>query len=221
MFINHTEKATSSWIGGQPFLPTGFNHPTNSKNSPLTFFFTLAFPKHHQLTGLSLSFFFETQEFNEDLVIPEMLPAHNKKPAVSEHFLKEYQKNFKSFLFPTSAGVIQKDGETQINKQYLTFSDIKEASSFGYAGKNPNWRLEEETPGKCGNIDPVFALQVFGEQTFPIADSATGQTEMDIFGGSKKRKQRDYYFFNKNESYFFAYPSLPITACTYIITQCD
>lgn len=221
MFINRTGVFSTSWIGGAPFLPPGIDHPQNENLEPLTFFFTIAFPSNHPLSDLSLSFFFDTQHFNEDLTIPEMLPAHDSTPVVPPGFLHKYQGNFKTYLFPTQDGVVLNTEHLQIVRQNLAFSAAPEPDAFGYAGAEPIWVVGEEAPGMCQSANPVFAVQIFQDQAFPKFTNAPSQSEMNIFGGSKRRKDNDYFFFNQNEVYFFGYPTLPLCENVYIITQCD
>lgn len=221
MYLNSSQCQSDSLIGGLPFVPKGVAHPTNPDGVPFTFFFTVTYPTGHALEGNSLSLFCETQAFAESTLIPEMLPSHNARPVVPADYLHNYQRAFKAYFFKTRDGVLLNSSTEQIAKQYLTTSQTREQRAFGHIGNAPLWLSGDNSPGPCEREEPLFALQVFQNQTFPITALAPRQEEMCIFGGTQKRSSDDYYFFNMNEVYFFAYPNRLADRATYIITQCN
>ncbi|MFJ2710766.1 hypothetical protein ACIOZM_07715 [Pseudomonas sp. NPDC087346] len=221
MFIVKTELPSSSYIGGCPVLPPGLQIPKGENGIPLTFFFTIQFPASHEFTGYTLSFFSATSEFNEKFTIPEMLNTDLKNAAIPSGFLRTYQKYFKAYLFKTDTAEKSNTQISPIKLQYLDFSRQEHGEVFGWAGRPPEWVLEDEAPSTYEGKDLSFLLQVRGEQAFEIIDSAPAQKEMNIFGGEKDRKKRDYFFFNQNEVYFFGTTSLKYDNNIYIITQCE
>ncbi|UQS14288.1 DUF1963 domain-containing protein [Pseudomonas sp. HS6] len=220
MFIIKTKKETPSHIGGNPVLPIGVDIPKSKNGKALTFFFTIQFPTTHDFSGYTLSFFSATEEFDETLSIPEMLNTVLKDAVVPNGFLKTYQKLFRAYLFKTEIAATSNEA-SNVKLQYLEFSDQKTEEVFGWAGKSPEWVLEDEAPSKYEGSDFGFLLQVKNGQTFEILEVAPPQKENNIFGGTKDRKKRDYFFFNENEVYFFGQHTEKYDDNVYIITQCD
>ncbi|MPQ83118.1 DUF1963 domain-containing protein [Pseudomonas sp. MAFF 730085] len=221
MFIKKTDIKTNSYIGGDPMLPSGFEHPKSKNNIELTFFFTIEFSEPHPFSGYSLSFFSATAEFDENLTIPRMLNSNLKGAVIPTGFLKDYQELFKVYLFKTETAETQKTKLPSIKKQYLAFSSSEDGDIFGWAGPSPDWTLEDEAPSTYEGETVNFIFQVKKDQTFEILEGAPPQKEMDIFGGVKDRKKRNYTFFNQNESFFFGRTSDKVDNNVYIITQYD
>lgn len=221
MFIIKTEQKTNSYIGGIPVLPPGVNPPTSHNNVPLTFFFTVEFPAAHKLSGYTLSFFCATAEFDEDLLIPEMLETGLKDATIPNGFLKSYQKLFKTYLFKTETAQKVSTISSNIKLQHLEFSSQAHGKIFGWAGLFPEWILEDEAPSSYEGEGFDFLLQVRSEQTFAITDTAPPQKDMDVWGGETAREERNYVFFNQNEVYFFGQCSRAFDDNVYIFTQCD
>ncbi|MEE5062397.1 hypothetical protein V2J74_27450 [Pseudomonas alliivorans] len=221
MFITKTNLETKSHIGGHAVLPMGQGKPSSITGVPLTFFFTIQFPSSHKLNGYTLSFFSATDEFDENFTIPEMLSTDLKNARIPQGFLRDYQKFFKAFLFKTELAYTAEDDEEKIKIQYLEFSDQEVGEVFGLAGLSPKWILEDESPSSYEGESLEFLLQVRCDQAFEIIETAPPQKEMDIFGGTKDRKKKDYFFFNQNEVFYFGQPSGHFDDNVYIITQCE
>ncbi|MGY2293636.1 hypothetical protein ACW9H6_28295 [Pseudomonas sp. SDO528_S397] len=220
MFIVKTSIKTASHIGGAPILPKGVATPKSDNGIPLTFFFTIQFPEGHTFYGYALSFFCATDEFDEDFSIPEMLDVVLKGAIIPDGFLNVYQKFFKVYLFKVEDAVAL-EPQSNIARQYLTFSDDEVSDIFGWIGKVPKWLLEDESPSMYEGQNLDFLFQVKKDQVFEILNSAPPQKEVNIFGGEKDREQRNYFFFNKNEVFFFGVFSKSPNDNVYIITQCD
>jgi hypothetical protein len=220
MFIVKADIKTNSYIGGNPVLPSGVDSPKSKCDIPLTFFFTIEFPATHALSGYTLSFFSATDEFDENLTIPEMLSTNLKNAIIPNGFLRTYQKLFKTYLFKTETAQTLNTA-SRIKLQYLEFSTQENGEIFGWAGLPQKWILEDEAPSTYEGESLDFLLQVKRDQTFDITDTAPPQKEFNIFGGEKDRKKRNYFFFNQNETYFFGQPSKAFDNNVYILTQCD
>lgn len=221
MFIIKTQMETNSYIGGNPIVPLGFAHPKSKSNIELTFFFTIQFPTTHKFSGYTLSFFSATDEFDEYLTIPKILNSVLRGAVIPNGFLRDYQELFKVYLFKNETAEKLEIKTPGIKKQHLAFSTNEEGDMFGWAGCSPKWLLDDETPSTYEGRGINFIFQVRNDQAFEILDAAPPQKEMNIFGGTKDRKNRDYVFFNQNESYFFGQPSKEADNNVYIITQCD
>ncbi|MCU7251612.1 hypothetical protein [Pseudomonas koreensis] len=220
MFIIKTNTETDSYIGGLPVVPKGTSLPKSESGIPLTFFFTVKLPKNHKFFGYTLSFFSATGEFDENLSIPEMITTELKNAIIPSGFLKQYQKLFKVFFFKSETATTLEE-VSNIKLQHLDFSDQETGDVFGWAGTSPKWVLEDESPSSYEGQPISFLLQVKNEQTFEILDTAPPQKEINIFGGEKDRKKRNYFFFNENEVFFFGRPSEKPDDNVYIITQCE
>lgn len=222
MFINRAGKTTSaSYIGGQPILPSNIDLPLCPNGKPMTFFFTLQFPRNHRWHGYRISFFSATDDFDENHTIPEMLHSGTKGAVIPDSFLRHYQKYFKVFLFEDGDSLILENYEQRIIKENLEFSDIAGTNVFGWAGEKPQWILDDEAPLSYEGLSLDFLFQIKGEQVFKITDLSPPQIEMDIFGGAKDRVKRDYTFFNQNETFFFGCKSKSADNRVFIVTQCD
>ncbi|PMY59519.1 MULTISPECIES: hypothetical protein [Pseudomonas] len=187
----------------------------------MSFYFTLQFPEAHSLHGHTLSIFAATEDFNEDYTIPEMLKVPLSGAIIPDNFLSYYQKYFAVFLFRSEDKTYASDYPIRIAMTPLAFSHSKGSNVFGWAGDKPKWLMGDETPAQYKGAALDFLLQVHGEQSFPIVDTAPAQQEMDIFGKSKSRTKRNYTLFNQNEIYFFGSRTEKIDDRIYIITQCD
>ncbi|KAA5845344.1 hypothetical protein F2A38_00570 [Pseudomonas chlororaphis] len=187
----------------------------------MSFYFTLQFPEAHSLHGHTLSIFAATEDFNEDHTIPEMLKVPLSGAIIPDNFLSDYQKYFAVFLFRSEDKTYASDYPIRIAMTPLAFSHSKGSDVFGWAGDKPKWLMGDETPAQYKGAALDFLLQVHGEQSFPIIDTAPPQQEMDIFGKSKSRTKRNYTLFNQNEIYFFGSRTEKRDDRIYIITQCD
>ncbi|AZD27013.1 YwqG family protein [Pseudomonas chlororaphis] len=222
MYINKIPEAESaSYIGGKPAIPQGISIPKSPNGSLMSFYFTLQFPEVHSLHGYTLSVFAATDDFNEDYTIPEMLKVPLLGATIPDHFLRNYQKYFAAFLFRNEEKVYASDYPIRIAMTPLAFSHSKGSDVFGWAGDKPKWLMDDETPDQYSGAALDFLLQVHGEQSFPIIDTAPAQQELDIFGGSKSRAKRNYTLFNQNEIYFFGSRTEDFDDRVYIVTQCD
>ncbi|AZD05691.1 hypothetical protein C4K26_0257 [Pseudomonas chlororaphis] len=222
MYINKSQKTESdSYIGGKPAIPRGLSIPKSPNESLMSFYFTLQFPEAHSLHGYTLSVFAATDEFNEDYTIPEMLKVPLLGATIPDNFLRDYQKHFAAFLFKNEEKVYVSDYPLRIAMTPLASSHSEGRDVFGWAGDKPKWVLNDETPGHYKGAALDFLLQVYGEQSFPITDTAPAQQEMDIFGESKPRTKRNYILFNQNEVYFFGNKAGDFDDRVYIVTQCD
>lgn len=222
MYINKAPNSEpASYIGGKPAIPQRASIPRSPNGSLMSFYFTLQFPEAHALYGYTLSVFAATDDFNEDHTIPEMLKGPLLGVTLPDNFLRDYQKYFAAFLFKNEEKVYAKDYPIRIAMTPLAFSHSKGSDVFGWAGDKPKWLMDDETPGQYRGAALDFLLQVHGEQSFPIIDTAPAQQEMDIFGGSKSRIKRNYTLFNQNEVYFFGARTEDLDDRVYIVTQCD
>ncbi|WP_371355038.1 hypothetical protein ACA087_21815 [Pseudomonas chlororaphis] len=222
MYINKiTEAESASYIGGKPALPHGMSIPKSPNGSLMSFYFTLQFPEAHSLHGYTLSVFAATNDFNEDYTIPEMLKIPLLGAIIPDNFLSDSQKYFAALLFRNEEKTYASDYPIRIAMTPLAFSHSKGSDVFGWAGDKPKWLMGDETPAQYKGMALDFLLQVHGEQSFPIIDTAPAQQEMDIFGKSKFRTKRNYTLFNQNEIYFFASRTEDVDDRVYIITQCD
>nr|WP_256577886.1 DUF1963 domain-containing protein [Pseudomonas sp. NFIX28] len=222
MYINRTQKTESaSYIGGKPALPQGMSIPKSPNGSLMSFYFTLQFPEAHSLHGHTLSIFAATEDFNEDYTIPEMLKIPLLGATIPDNFLSDYQKYFAAFLFKNEEKTYANDYPIRVAMTPLAFSHSKGSDVFGWAGDKPKWLMGDETPAQYKGAALDFLLQVHGEQSFPIIDTAPPQQEMDIFGENKPRTKRNYTLFNQNEIYFFGSKTSAPDDRVYIVTQCD
>lgn len=149
-----------------------------------------------------------------------MLNVELKNAVIPNHFLENYQEFFKVYLFKTENATTL-ETQSHIKLQHLAFSDKEAGNVFGWMGDSPKWLLGDESPSLYEGQHLSFLLQVRKDQVFDVLDSAPSQKEVNIFGGEKDRKERNYFFFNENEVFFFGTDSKLPDNAVYIVTQCD
>lgn len=203
---NNTE---NSFVGGFPKLPKQYDLPTTKDTgTQMTFYFQYEFPKEHIYSGYTLSIFATTDFMDDDYTIPEMLEGELKGIDIPEGFLDEYQKYFKVFIYKNGVYPLRIDYQPKLTyKQLITSENLGENSSyFGDINSEPDWYLDDETPGLYNHTEKLFFLIQLKEgyefekmEDAPrqqILGGEDGMTLCDSFGSK-------YDLFNMNEIYFF------------------
>jgi hypothetical protein len=207
-----------SFIGGKPRLPAGERLPACVLcNSPLTFFFQLAFPADHPWAGHSLAAFACTRCADERYLIPEMLRGALPGADVPTSFLYTYQRNFRALVFTTdTAAIVPGYGELV---RFRRMSLLSEASSdVGHVGGAPRWLMDDETPRAVGGAAPAFLFQLEPGVTFPIHPDAPGQVELALDGSPAASENPFYKLFIGNGTYVFG-AQVPESLGVYVVTQ--
>ena len=219
--IVRQDEACSSFIGGMPKLPEELQIPVCGLcGAQQTFFFQVAFPLGHCWQGLSLAVFACTMCVEADFLIPRMLqgPLHNAD--IPQGFLDSYQVNFRLLVFDTSVARIRSEyAEKVAFKRWLLVPTRKPRSQNNKIGCEPNWLLEDESPGTYASRVPMFFLmQLVQDFRFDTVPGASPQAQLYPVPGVPTRPY--YKLFNGNALYFFGTQERD-KPLVYLITQTD
>lgn len=209
-----------SFVGGLPCLPAQTTIPTCGLCGMLqSFFFQLAFPEGHSWHGLTLAVFSCTSCVNEAFLIPEMLPGPLRGISVSEEFLRSYQRNFRFIVFDSSLGQLLTAYEPRVAFRRLQIGRSSPAGDvIGHVGGTPRWVLDDESPGSCGETDPMhFLFQLNAGLHYPIIGTAPRQMRNSF--KPELSPHSHYELFLGNAAYWFGTSAKQRLA--YVITQID
>lgn len=211
------DSTTKSYIGGKPMLPEELALPTCQLcKKELTFYFQLAFEEGY-LTGKTISLFSCTSCIHEEHSIPEMIQGELKDAVIPNHFLINYQTNFRVFVWKTEQIRHRQTYEEKILYQEITLSDTNESlRNQSKVGGKPYWITEEEAPKEYEGTSFDFVMQLKQDIVFPILGSAPKQK--DLYRGETTN---DYYtLFLANQIYIFVTRNQENPE-VYILTQVD
>lgn len=215
----------TSFIGGKPCFPAGTVLPRcRLCETPLTFFFQVAFPESHFWNGLSLAVFAGVDCAHMDYVIPPMLEGPLRGIDIPQGFLEDYQVNFRLLVFETAQAHPIQDYQERIRfaAWRLIPGDAKKAR-VNKIGGEPDWVLEDEAPAAYGGKMAMrFLMQTVEGFDYEILEGAPAQKH--IFDLSDKipgyRPSPIYDLFAANALYFFGTEKRDQPS-VYIIPQSD
>jgi hypothetical protein len=196
---NQPEDA-DTFQGGYPKLPEGTTRPTCSKcQADLTFFFQVAFPATHP--------------WREHSIEGQLAAAE-----IPDDFLGRYATNFRTIVFETKAGRVQRLYPARVQFAMLVPCE-RPKTALAQVGGNPVWVLENESPIKVAGSSAAFLFQLRQGLEFQTVDGAPPQMDVALDGSLQPRSPGKYQLFLANEVYFFG-PTEP-NSLVYILTQVD
>ncbi|PWK14455.1 hypothetical protein [Tumebacillus permanentifrigoris] len=199
-------RSDTSFIGGVPVLPSDHQIPQCTLcGAEQTFYFQVAFPPEHVWDGLTMAVFACTSCAVRGAFIPEMLTGRLHGVEVPKDFLTNYQTNFRVLVFSTHNGIMRNDYQMKVKfkRIELVRSDDPDVEEHKVGG-NPNWILEDETPGSYqGGISMELLLQFLQGYEFEILTEAPRQMELEWLTTSKPSEDLFYKLFIQNQLYFF------------------
>lgn len=209
-----------SFVGGRPRIPESENIPSCALcGAELTFFFQVAFPQDHPWAQRSMALFACTSCAHEEHFIPQMLDGSLNGVDIPENFLTSYQKNFRILVFNTQDGMMRKDYEQKIAFKRWELIASQAQSRANKIGGQPNWVLEDETPGTYRQKIPmVFLMQIVEGFTFDILPEAPPQMTLGLSGQPEPADNPYYELFLSNNIYFFGTDD-KTEPLVYILTQ--
>jgi hypothetical protein len=205
----------SLFIGGRPFLSRSAEIPTCAICSArMCFCFQVALPVGHRWQHSVLAMFQCISCCSEDTLIPEMLSGPLKGVEIPQGFLARYQTNFRIVIGDATTAELRSDYRPLI-------ANIPLSPSPWRIGAEPQWLIDDETPGSYGSFkEPIFLFQVPHGMTFPRLSGAPAQMTLDLTGQAVAA-DRDYYeLFLGNAAYFFGFGT-PAAERVYVVTQAD
>jgi hypothetical protein len=199
-----------SYVGGKPMLPSGVNIPLyESTGNRMTFFFQFCFPEDHKWSDKIVSVFCVTDYASEETLLPK-LPDPLKGASLTRNFFDNYYSFFRFFVFSKRNSKIVEDYLPIIEFHELKTSNGIDDTEilFGEIDKEPNWILEDESPGdfEGETSQPIFLFQTKVDYEFQKLPNAPRQRVIDY--GSSVSAHTDSYaetysLFVANELYFF------------------
>ncbi|MWC27342.1 hypothetical protein [Paenibacillus sp. MMS18-CY102] len=210
-----------SFIGGHPVIPLEYGLPACQLcDSPLTFFYQIAFPIGHAWHGKSMAVFACTCCVDEDHYIPRMLDVPLPGAVIPEDFIRDCQNNFRIIVFPTGDGVMRSGYEPKVKYKTIELLPSDDDTNGNKVGGHPNWLLEDESPAMLENGTPmVFIMQLLEGFTFETLPSAQPQAKLNLRGDVHYPDSEYYELFISNQVYFFGTVSGEPVA--YVLTQID
>ena len=211
----------TSFVGGQPALPVAEPVPVCGLcGAEQVFFFQVAFTAG-PWEGRSLAIFECVACASEEHLIPEMLTGRLRGIDIPEDFLDRYQRNFRFLVFSTAGAQIRRDYQPKVKFSRFHLVPVEDPASPGSKiGGEPNWLLEDETPGTyAGRHSAVFLLQLEQGLEFDTVEGAPRQVELGLDGKPRPARRSTYRLFLGNALYMFGFDAeRPLV---YAITQVD
>jgi hypothetical protein len=151
-----------------------------------------------------------------------MLSGPLRRAEIPAGFLETYQTNFRFLVFDTARGQPSDDYVERVKFQLLHLKESKNPDvERNKIGGNPNWILEDESPGSYGGNTPMFfLLQLLDGLQFDLRDEAPRQIELGLDGLPKLSAARYYELFISNRIFLFG-TSDRAHLGVYAITQVD
>lgn len=199
-------------IGGVPWLPSGFEPPCSIlTGQPMAFLFQIAFPSEHPLGRHTMAVFLAIDGVDEDLVVPPLSCGELSRVAVTPDKLAEQQALHGAYLFDRDHVRPHYDLLSPVEaRRLIVCRDAQDCSPFGQLGDDPDWLLDDETPGALNDRHPsVFCLSTAENLVLPRRAEAPLQIELDFFSPNGRRSRTEgYEMFAGNAVYYFAYPEV-------------
>jgi hypothetical protein len=204
-----------SFVGGRPFLPPATETPACGVCSArMCFFFQVALPAGHRWQGALVALFHCISCCSEDALIPEMIDAPLQGAEIPRGFLTRFQTTFRIVVGDAATALPRDDYEPLIEHAPIDQSAWR-------VGAEPQWLLDDETPGSYESLDdPAFLFQVPFGMTFPRRSNAPLQKTLDLAGEVVDAERPYYELFLGNASYFFGFGSAA-PGRTYVVTQAE
>ncbi len=208
IIYSSSPKNPFSYVGGKPMLPKDVSIPVHPKlNTPLTFYFQIAFPEFHAWYGKLLSVFYVTDDYISGEMTPEMITYNEKNYDVSSKFIESSQKLFKVMVSNVNEVVLYEDYLPVVELNYLDFEVGNQVFDyFGMIDSKPLWLLEDESPATLDSeLDFSFLFQTNLDIDFKRTSLSPRQKIEDYENIGKIRDSfsNHYSLFGGNSIFFF------------------
>jgi hypothetical protein len=199
-----------SHVGGVPRLPSDLPLPKVPQSEDvMSFFFSLDLGFHPGHRNKVLSVFASTTTFDENDCIPQMFGTNTSGYDIPIGALDSYQRHFRIFVTPASGAILRDDYTTRIRFNVLHEAEAlpQGAVRFGERRAQPQWVLNDESPGTYGGVDRFdFLFQTQEDYRFRLSTGAPRQMLPDFTGpaGALAPSLVDLYdLWARNAAYFF------------------
>jgi hypothetical protein len=209
-----------TFIGGTPMLPESMKLPSCALcGRTLTFFFQLSYPPDHLWRGFSMGVYACMDCADPKYMLPALPGGPLHRANLPPGFLIDYQTNFRFIIFETAAGVRRTEYVPRVRFVRMVVKPGRRANmNSTKLGGKPNWLAGDESPGRYGDLEMFFLLQMKQGISFPILPGAPRQM-FPGKGGKPKPGGNDFYtLFLAHNIYLFGTATRD-NPQVYVVTQ--